>query len=153
MGWDRDRNRNLIDCPPTSGFGPLVACGDEVTLSGSDLEKRWDRSRTAEPHTVLAWRLLKETLFRHFGGWSGPERVVVFQSSELVPGGWMPEGGSEPIRDGSRRYTLSLPEDRLDELRALLGKAANTFDQQAIYLSVRGYVEFIVPGPADGFLE
>ncbi len=104
-------------------------------------------------HQPLAWRLLKQALFRHFGGWSGPEKVFVFRKQELVPGGWMPEGGSEPISDDSQRYTVSLPEDRLDELRALLRKAANTFDQQVIYVSVRGYVEFVEPGTGDGSLE
>ncbi len=105
------------------------------------------------PHQPLAWRLLKQALLRHFGGWSGPEKVLVFRKEELVPGGWIPEGGSEPIRDESQRYTVSLPEDRLDELRTLLRKAANTFDQQVIYLSVRGYVEFVEPSTRDGYLE
>ncbi len=111
------------------------------------------RDTDRQPHPAMAWHLLKEALIRRFGGWSGPERVIVFRSSEFVPGGWIPEGGSEPVRDESRRYTVSLPEDRVDNLRTLLRKVANTFDQQVIYLSVRGYVEFIEPGPADGVLE
>ncbi len=105
------------------------------------------------PHQPLAWRLLKQHLLRQFGGWSGPEKFFVFRKMDLVPGGWMPEGGSKPIRDESQRYTVCLVEDRLDELRALLRKAANTFDQQVIYVSVRGYVEFVEPGTGDGSLE
>jgi hypothetical protein len=111
------------------------------------------RDSDGTPHAVMAWSLLKDTLLRHFGGWSGPERVTVFHSSKLVPGGWKPAPDSEPIRDESKRYTISLPSDRLDELRGVLRKAARTFDQQTIYLSVRGYVEFVTPGPDDGFLE
>ncbi len=111
------------------------------------------RDSDHRPHPAVAWRLLKEALLRRFGGWSGPERVTVFRSSELVPGGWTPERDSEPIQDESRRYTIGLSEDRLDELRAVLRRAARSFDQQAVYLSVRGYVEFVTPGPDDRSLE
>jgi hypothetical protein len=111
------------------------------------------RDSDGTPHAALAWRLLMETLARQFGGWSGPERVMVFRGYELVPGGWIPEKGSRPIQDESRRFIVSIPEDQLEVLRAILRRSARTFDQQAIYLSVRGYVEFITPEPDDEFLE
>lgn len=65
----------------------------------------------------------------------------------------MPEGRERAIEDESRLYRVSVPEDRVDELRSLLRKVANSFDQQTIYLSVRGYVEFVTPRPEDSFLE
>ncbi|MGE0711541.1 MAG: hypothetical protein AB7N76_30090 [Planctomycetota bacterium] len=40
----------------------------------------------------------------------------------------------------------------MGELRALLRRAAHTFDQECIYLSVRGVVEFVVARPEDGCL-
>ena len=69
-------------------------------------------------------------------------------SGRLAPG-----GGIEAIEDESRLYKVSVPEDQLDELRKLLRKAANSFDQQVLYLSVRGFVEYLEPRPEDGFLE
>ena len=111
------------------------------------------RDSDRRPHSPLKWRLLREALHRRFGGWTGPRRVFAFRSAELVPGGWMPEGSEQAIEDESRLYRVSVPEDRVDELRSLLRKVANSFDQQTIYLSVRGYVEFVTPRPVDSFLE
>jgi hypothetical protein len=105
------------------------------------------------PHSPSTWRLLQDALHRGFGGRTGPRRVFAFRSAELVPGGWLPEGGIEAIEDESRLYKVSVPEDQLDELRKLLRKAANSFDQQVLYLSVRGFVEYLEPRPEDGFLE
>ena len=101
----------------------------------------------------LTWRRLQDALHRGFGGRTGPSRVFAFRSAELVPGGWLPDGNDKAIEDESRLYRVSVPENELDELRALLRQAANSFDQQAIYLSVRGYVEFLVPKMEDGFIE
>jgi hypothetical protein len=40
----------------------------------------------------------------------------------------------------------------VNDLRLLLKMTAHTFDQQAIYLSVAGTVEFVVPTEEDGYL-
>jgi hypothetical protein len=40
----------------------------------------------------------------------------------------------------------------VNDLRLLLKMAAHTFDQQAIYLSVAGTVEFVIPTEEDGYL-
>ncbi len=99
------------------------------------------------------WRLLQDALQRSFGGRTGPQKVFAFRSAELVPGGWIPEGSSQAIEDESRLYRVSVREDRLDQLRMLLRRAASSFDQQAIYLSIRGYVEFLEPSEAEALLE
>lgn len=52
----------------------------------------------------------------------------------------------------SRRYILAIPESKANDLRMLLKMAAHTFDQEAIYLSVAGTVEFVVPTEEDGYL-
>jgi hypothetical protein len=47
------------------------------------------------------------------------------------------------VIDESRRYVVALPQDQVDELRALLREACTVFQQKCIYLSVAGYVEFV----------
>jgi hypothetical protein len=47
---------------------------------------------------------------------------------------------------------LAIPEAKVDDLRLLLRKAANTFDQKAMYLAVKGYVEFVTATEADSYL-
>jgi len=56
------------------------------------------------------------------------------------------------VSDISRRYILAIPEGKVNDLRLPLKMAAHTFDQQAVYLSVAGTVEFVVPTEADGYL-
>ncbi len=111
------------------------------------------RDSDRQLHSPLMWRLLQDALHRGFGGRTGPQRVFAFRSAELVPGGWIPEGDQQAIEDESRLYKVSVREDRLDELRLLLRRVASSFDQQAIYLSIRGYVEYLEPSEADGLLE
>jgi hypothetical protein len=41
---------------------------------------------------------------------------------------------------------------KVNDLRLLLRMAALSFDQQAIYLSVAGQVEFVMPTDDDGYL-
>lgn len=111
------------------------------------------RDSDRQPHQPVTWRQLEDALIGEFGGRTGPGRVIAFKSAELLPGSWVPEGAEGPIEDESVRYWVSVPEDRIDALRNLLRKAANTFDQQSIYLSVAAHVEYVQPTPDDGFLE
>lgn len=41
----------------------------------------------------------------------------------------------------------------MEVLRSLLRKAAHTFDQKCMYLSVAGVVEFVTAKPEDGYLD
>jgi hypothetical protein len=65
----------------------------------------------------------------------------------------MPEGSNKPIKDESRKYTVFLPPAKIEILRLLLRKAANSFDQQEIFLCIGGRRKRIIPKPEDGFLE
>jgi hypothetical protein len=46
-----------------------------------------------------------------------------------------------------------LPAGQVDELRALLRRAGNSFDQRVMYLEVAGYAELLQVRSDDGFLE
>ncbi|MBM4071099.1 MAG: hypothetical protein FJ271_19455 [Planctomycetes bacterium] len=109
------------------------------------------RNSDKQPHQPTAWNLLGNEIRRAFpAGHSGPE--TFYRGDALVPGEYEDSPGDPPITDTSRRYLLAILPSRVEELRQLLRRAANTFDQKAIYLSVRGDVEFITASETDGFL-
>jgi hypothetical protein len=109
------------------------------------------RNSDKQPHQPSAWNQLVDEIRRVFpAGHSGPE--TFYRGDALVPGEYEDNPDEPPIEDTSRRYLLAIPPNKVDDLRQLLRKAANTFDQMAIYLSVKGDVEFITPGAHDGFL-
>lgn len=111
------------------------------------------RDSDRRPHPPILWRLLQDALIRTFGGLTGPETVVYYRASSPVPGTWLPGSGREHVEDLCRKYTLAMPSDRVDDLRALLRRAGNSFDQRMIYLEVAGYAELLEVDPGDGFLE
>jgi hypothetical protein len=84
---------------------------------------------------------------------SGPETVLYYRQASPVPGAWSPAAEEAPVEDLSRRYTVAIPDDRVDALRALLRRAGNSFDQRVMYLEVAGYAELLEIRPEDGFLE
>ena len=108
------------------------------------------RNSDRTKHSPTAWRLLQDTLRRHFGGLTGPERVINVARDCKRGEYTSPEGGV--IEDESHRYTVAVEPGRVDELRVVLRRAANTFDQIEIYLSVRGDVEFVAAQESDGVL-
>src|SRR5262249_40304864 len=108
------------------------------------------RDGDKKPHQAVAWNLLVNEIRRVFpAGHSGPE--TFYRGDALVPGEYEANPGTPPIADPSRRYLLAIPESKVNDLH-LLKMAAHTFDQQAIYLSVAGTVEFVRPTAADGYL-
>lgn len=76
----------------------------------------------------------------------------MFKDVETVPGEYVDEAAKKVVGDLSRRYIVAIPRSKLEGLRQLLRKAANTFDQKAMYLSVAGEVEFVTARPEDGML-
>ena len=109
------------------------------------------RNSDKKPHQPMAWRAFGNEIRRMFpAGHSGPE--TFYRGDTLVPGEYEDSPEAAPIQDESRRYLLAIPETKIDDLRQLLRKAANTFDQKAMYLAVKGDVEFVTATEADGFL-
>lgn len=111
------------------------------------------RDSDRKPHPPILWRLLQDTLVRTFGAMTGPETVLYYRNPVAVPGAWSPGAGQEPVEDLGRKYTVAVLADRVDELRALLRRAGNSFDQRVMYLEVAGYAELVEARPEDGFLE
>ena len=102
-------------------------------------------------HPPIVWRLLQDAIRAAFPqGHSGPE--LLYKDVVTVPGEYVEDATKKVVRDQSRRYTIAISRSKLEELRRLLRRAANTFDQKAIYLSVAGEVEFVTPRPDDGTL-
>ena len=102
------------------------------------------RDSDRKSHPPLLWRLLQDALLKRFGGFTGPE---------TVPGEWAPDEDEVPVKDLSRRYTVAVTEKRVEELRELVRRVGNSFDQRAMYFEVAGYVELLEVRPEDGFLE
>jgi hypothetical protein len=90
---------------------------------------------------------------RTFGAVTGPETVLYYRNPVAVPGAWSPGAGQETVQDLSRKYTVAVPADRVDEFRALLRRTGNSFDQRVMYLEVAGYAELLEVRPEDGFLD
>ena len=111
------------------------------------------RDSDRKAHPPILWRLLQDALVRTFGAVTGPETVFYYRNPVAVAGAWSPGEGQEAVEDLSRKYTVAVPADRLDELRALLRRAGNSFDQRVMYLEVAGYAELLEVQPEEGFLE
>jgi non-canonical purine NTP pyrophosphatase (RdgB/HAM1 family) len=90
-----------------------------------------------QPHEETAWEWLVTQLWEGFG--SGT------QQPGLHDGFYPDPGTGKKIPDLSRRYYVSLPNEQLPKLRALLIEACRIFVQQMIYLSVAGITEYVVP--------
>jgi len=75
------------------------------------------RDSDRRPHPPVLWRLLQDALIGKFGAVTGPELVLYYRSSEAVPGAWSPGENEQPVEDLSRKYTVAIPIDRVDELR------------------------------------
>lgn len=78
-----------------------------------------------------------------FSGSTGPE---------TVRGQWS-QDGREIVVDESRKYTVALPHERVDELLTFLRQVGNTFDQRAICVEITGYAEVLEVSPEDGVSE
>ena len=111
------------------------------------------RDSDRKPHPPILWRLLQDALMRSFSAVTGPETVLYYRNREAVPGAWSPGEGQGPVEDLSRKYAVAIYVDQVDNLRALLRRAGNSFDQRVIYLEVAGYAELLEARSEDGLLE
>ena len=64
-------------------------------------------------------------------------------TSETFEDEWKSTLSGNVSHDVSKRYFVALSKQRVNELRKLLQLACIEFEQQCIYLSVAGVVEFI----------
>ena len=111
------------------------------------------RDSDRDAHSPMLWDLLQDALVEMFEGLGGPETVLYYRAGEPVAGSWSPGKGEKPVEDLSRKYTVAVHSERVTELRALLRRAGNSFDQPAMYLEVAGYAELLEVHAEDGFLE
>jgi len=97
------------------------------------------RNTSRLPHEPFVWREFQNELQKMSKDFSGPQkhRIVPVMEVETVPGAC---GG---VPDESRKYFLAVPKSRLKDLRDFLRRQLARFDQESIYLSVGGDVEFI----------
>ncbi len=111
------------------------------------------RNSDRKLHSRLLWRDLRQALRASFGGSSGPRKIFAFREVELMPGEWVQGQTGKVIQDESRKYHVAVPEEHVTTLRGILRKVANSFDQECIFLSVAGIVEYVERRPEEGFLE
>jgi hypothetical protein len=111
------------------------------------------RDSDRKPHPPVLWRSLQDTLVGRFGAVTGPEVVLYYRHPRPIPGMWSPGESLELVEDLSWRYTVAVAADQVDELRAVLRRVGNSFDQQVIYVEVAGYAELLEVRAEDGFLE
>lgn len=107
------------------------------------------RDGTRSFHSSAVWIRFHAALQDAFEGFSGPERFFGFRDVRFVLGEYTEGRTGRRVWDESRRYTIAIPESRVGILRKLLRRAACSFDQKCIYLSVAGAVEFVSAGPED----
>ncbi len=88
-------------------------------------------------HRQKVWVWLDEELYA-LGG--------ATQASQLYRG-WYPDPDTgERIQDESRKYFVAVTRVEVDQLRGILRRACQVFQQKCIYLSVAGRVEFVEGG-------
>ena len=97
--------------------------------------------------------MLQDALVKLFEGVAGPETVLYCRATDPVPGSGSPGHGEERVDDLSRKYTVAIVPERVEELRSLLRQVGNSFDQRVVYLEVAGYAELLEVRPEDGFLD
>jgi hypothetical protein len=88
-----------------------------------------DKSR----HAKKVWQKLYDRLLTGFGGYT---------AAGVVDGVWQDESG-KIIHDKSRRFIVAVPENKTATLRELLADCCKLFDQQVIYSSVGGNIQFV----------
>ena len=81
------------------------------------------RDSDKTPHQPMAWSTLVNEIRRVFpAGHSGPE--TFYRGDTFVPGEYEESPQTTPVQDISRRYIVAIPEDKLNDLRLLLRRAA-----------------------------
>src|SRR3989442_684160 len=95
------------------------------------------RNSDKQLHVATLWSNLREEISALAEGLSGPTGVVVIKDVELVEGSWTNPKTGKREEDESRKYTVMLSESKVENLRNVLDRAANSFDQDEILFVVR----------------
>ena len=83
---------------------------------------------------------VRQVLGRHHRDVVGGEssKPVATEDVELISGSWRDSKTEGTVPDRSRKYTVIIVRDRIDALRRVLERAANSFDQEEILFVVQG---------------
>ena len=108
-------------------------------------------SDKTKPHVATIWRFLRAELYDFAGGESS--KPVVIEDVELISGSWQNPKTGASVSDQSRKYTMIIARDRVDALREVLERAANSFDQEEILFMVLGVEKPVKRDPAKGYLK
>lgn len=142
----------MIDFTSTVGYPsgmdePLLECSFPIPIV-RDGDRQAHQPHAWDDLTIELRNLAKS----YPRGHQGPKTVFHWEE-DVTPGEYEESSTSGVTRDESRKYWIALPADKVEDLRAMLRRAANTFDQRAMYLSVAGKVEFIEAQPQEGMLN
>jgi hypothetical protein len=110
------------------------------------------RNSDKKRHMAPLWGLLRAELYRAAGGEAS--KRVVLEDVEESPGSWKDPATGKPVRDKSRKYTVVIERQKAETvLRAVLERAANSFDQDEILFLVQGTDRSVKRDHNKGFLE
>jgi hypothetical protein len=111
------------------------------------------RNSDKKAHAATLWGQLRDEVYQVAGGWSGPTTVTVIKEVEPVPGGWRDPTTGKCSEDESRKYTVLIAKSSVDDLARVLGRAANSFDQDEILFVVQGEDHSVKRDIGLGFLK
>jgi len=127
---------------------PLVECSFPIPIVRDSAPRQHHQPHAWDDLTIELRKLVKS----YPRGHQGPKTVFHWEE-DVMPGEYEEGPTSGVTRDESRKYWIALPAAKVEDLREMLRRAAKTFDQRAIYLSVAGRVEFVEARPEAGALN
>jgi hypothetical protein len=136
---NRSVETSQISNPDTTVEIPLlgVPLGEECSFYIP--VTRDERISDGQRHPESVWKWFEDQLFILSPGWT---------RDGIPTTGWYEHEDGSRCKDHSIKFTLALPQEKIDSLRQLLNRAAATFGQACVYLSVAGDAELIFAPPA-----
>ena len=92
------------------------------------------RNGNRQEHEAWVCEALHSALYERFGGYT---------VASTVYSGTYRDASGECINDVSRMYKVALAPSQLGIMREILKHTAKVFDQESVFLSVQGNVEFV----------
>lgn len=109
------------------------------------------RDSDKKKHRATLWGLLRAELYEVAGADSW--KWVILEELAPTKGSWKNPKTGKPVRDKSRKYTVVVLREKAEEIREVLFRAANSFDQQEILFMVLGVDRSVKRDPKKGFLK